>query len=88
MEDCNKPVDVISVISADGRIRPLRLRLEDENRALIRIDIDEILGTKEVPYVGVEAQIFLCRGHMEERIRTFQLKYSFRSHCWQLTHML
>ncbi len=88
MAECNKPVDVISVISADGCIRPLRLRLEDENQTLLRIDIEEIISTKEVPYVGVEAQIFLCRGRTEGRSSTFRLKYSFRSHCWLLTHML
>ena len=37
----NRPVDVISVCSADGEIRPLRLRMEDEEHKLRRIDIDQ-----------------------------------------------
>ena len=54
------PVDVISVCSASGDIRPLRLRVEDEEQGLIRVNIDEVISVKEVPYVGVEARIFLC----------------------------
>jgi len=42
------PVDVISMCSADGQIRPLRLRMEDEAHQLMRIDIDEVVSTKQV----------------------------------------
>ena len=55
------PVDVISVCSACGEIRPLRLRLEDESHQLRRVDIDEIICVKEIQYVGIEAHVFLCR---------------------------
>ena len=33
------PVDVISVCSASGEIRPLRLRVEDEEQGLIRVAV-------------------------------------------------
>jgi hypothetical protein len=51
------PVDVISVCSAAGEIRPLRLRMEDENHQLLRIDIDEVVSIKKIQYVGIEAHI-------------------------------
>ena len=51
----NKAVDVISMFSADGEIRPLRLRMEDEEHQLLRIDIDEIISMKPIEYVGIEA---------------------------------
>lgn len=78
------PVDVISVCSASGEIRPLRLRLEDEEHQLLRIDIDEVVSVKEVPYVGVEATIFLCRATVWEKKWLFQLKYTIRTHTWSL----
>ncbi len=84
MENKEQPVDVISVCHADGSIRPLRLRLEQEDKALVRIDIEEILGTKEIPYTGVEAIIFHCRGRCGEYASTFRLKYLFRKHSWHL----
>ena len=80
----NCPVDVISVCSANGEIRPLRLRMEDEGHQLLRIDIDEVVSRKEIQYVGIEAHIFLCRAWVREREWLFELKYTIRSHTWCL----
>ena len=48
------PVDVISMCSAGGEIRPLRLRWEQTHQ-LLRVDIDEVISVKNVQYVGIEA---------------------------------
>jgi hypothetical protein len=80
----NKPVDVISVCSADGELKPLRLRLEDEQHQLLRIDIDEIISMKPIQYVGIEAQIFLCKATVQGKEWLFELKYTIRTHNWRL----
>ncbi len=84
MEQKNCPVDVISVCSANGDIRPLRLRMEDEKHQLLRVDIDEVISSKPVQYVGIEAHIFLCRATVRGKQWLFELKYTIRSHCWSL----
>lgn len=76
------PVDVISVCSANGDIRPLRLRLEDEKHQLLRVDIDEVVSCREVQYVGIEAHIYLCRATVYGKKWLFELKYTIRSHSW------
>jgi len=78
----NQPVDVISVCSADGKIRPLRLRMEDEEHQLLRVDIDEIISMKPIQYVGIEAQIFLCKAVVKGKEWLFELKYTIRTHNW------
>lgn len=88
MEQAMYPVDVISVCSAEGDIRPLRLRVENQEQEKIRINIIEAVKIKEIPYAGVEAHIFLCRGRAEERELVFELKYTFRSHSWCLLQRL
>ncbi len=80
----NSAVDVISVCSADGEIRPLRLRMEDEEHQLLRIDIEEIVNMKPVQYAGIEAQIFLCKATVKGKEWMFELKYTIRSHNWRL----
>ncbi len=82
MEQKICPVDVISVCSANGDIRPLRMRMEDENHGLLRVDIDEVISMKPVQFVGIEAHIFLCRATVEGRHWLFELKYTIRSHNW------
>ena len=80
----NLPVDVISVCSADGQIRPLRLRMEDEEHQLLRVDIEEIVSMKPVQFVGIEAQIFLCKATVKGKQWLFELKYTIRTHNWCL----
>lgn len=75
-------VDVICVCSANGEIRPLRIRLEDDENQLIRVDIEEVVRTRQIDYVGIEAQIFTCRARIGGRMRSFDLKYTFRTHSW------
>ena len=78
----NQPVDVISMCSVDGEIRPLRLRMEDEEHQLLRVDIDEIISMKPIQYVGIEAQIFLCKAMVKGKEWLFELKYTIRTHNW------
>ena len=78
------PVDVISVCNADGSIRPLRWRFEDESRQVLRVNIDQILDTRELSHVGAEAQLYVCRAILWDRPWTFELKYSIRSHSWSI----
>ncbi len=82
MEQKICPVDVISICSADGQIRPLRLRMEDEEHSLLRVDIDEVISVKQIQYVGIEAFVFLCRAMVREKQWLFELKYTVRTHTW------
>lgn len=88
MEQKNCPVDVISVCSASGDIRPLRIRLEDEAHQLLRVNIDEVISVKQIQYVGIEAHVFLCRATVGEKEWLFELKYTIRTHTWCLIRMV
>jgi len=82
------PVDVISVCSAEGKIRPLRLQLYNENQMHFRVDILEVLSVKEIPYTGVEANVYTCKARTEGHVMILELKYTFRSHKWCLLRKL
>lgn len=84
MEDKICPVDVIAMYSANGDILPLRLRMEDEYHQLLRVDIEEVISSKKIQYVGIEACVFLCRATVQGRQWLFELKYTIRSHSWCL----
>ena len=84
MDERNTPIDVISVCSADGEIKPLRFRMEGEDHTLRRIDIAQVISTRKIQYVGIEAHIFLCKAQVEGKEWLFELKYTIRTHCWCL----
>lgn len=84
MEQNLFPVDVISMCSAEGEIRPLRLRMMDGEQAMQRIDIEAVVKDWEIPYAGVEAHVFRCRARSAGQELMLELKYTFRSHTWCL----
>lgn len=88
MSGTNIPVDVICVCSADGMIRPLRFRLEQDDCCQLRIDIDEIISTQSIHHTGAEAQIYRCRAVVADHVWMFDLKYLIRSHRWCLSQRL
>lgn len=84
MEKNTCPVDVISMCSAAGDIYPLRLRILDDNRQYIRVDIDEVVCCKKIQYVGNESHVFICKATVHGRAWLFELKYAIRDHNWSL----
>ena len=80
----NRPIEMLSVCGADGTLRPVRFRYEDEAHALETVQVSEVVSCKEVQYVGVEALIFLCRVRVAELERLLELKYTVRTHRWVL----
>ncbi len=78
------PVDVIAMCSADGEIRPLRFRMENESQEFLRVDIDELISVKKIQYVGIEAYVFLCRATAATEQWLIELKYTIRTHTWCL----
>ena len=84
MTQNNTPIDVICVCSAGGEMKPLRFQIKDSQHQMVRVNVDEVISVREIPYVGVEAKIYLCRGMVKGVQRLFELKYSIRTQCWRL----
>lgn len=74
------PVDVIALSSASGELRPLRLRLKGDQR----VEIEAVVKTTDITYVGVESTIFLCRGICAGQRILLELRYYLRTHTWWL----
>ena len=66
MEQKNRPVEMISICSTEGRILPVRFRFEAEDRSIRTVSISEVVSTKEISYVGIEAILYFCKAQMEE----------------------
>ena len=85
---CNLPIQLLAVCDADGQIRPLRFRLEDEEHQLQTVAIHQVISVREVQYVGIGALIFLCRARLGRRDRLFELRYTISTHRWVLMRFL
>ena len=83
----NMPVDVISSCVADGRLRPYRLRLE-EDHALQVFSILQILSDKEIKPAGQPMISYICRIGSQEQSRLAELRYHISRHRWCLYRLL
>lgn len=79
-----KTVDVISVCDAEGEILPLRMQMVDENRQLLRVRIQDAYVMERIQHIGAESVIFYCRAQVHDRVLSFRLQYTYRSHIWHL----
>lgn len=79
---------MISVCDTVGNIRPLRFRFEDEVHQLQTVHIAEIICSKSVCYVGMEALLYVCKAEIDGRERMFELRYTIKNHIWMLFRMI
>ena len=84
MRQRNIPVQVIAHCDADGAIRPLRFRFEDDGHAVHTVRIDEVADCRHVEYLGIETFVFLCKASGDGAERMFELRYTVRTHRWVL----
>ena len=84
MTRTNVPVQMLASCGTDGELRPLRFRLEEPDHTLSTVNVTELVNTRKVDYVGLEAFVFLCRADMDGREKLFELKYTVRTHRWVL----
>ena len=84
MEQLLQPVDVIALWGADGKIQPLRLRMQGGSGPQ-RVDVLQILQEKQWNHYGWEGTQFLCvvRTGITECVVT--LFYSQRHRCWSIS---
>lgn len=85
---CNIPVEILTVCGTDGRLQPIRFRLEDEAHQLHTVSVGQVISVKEVQYVGIEALVYLCKAEFRGRERLFELRYTVSTHRWVLLRMV
>jgi hypothetical protein len=84
MTRTNVPVEMLACCGPDGELRPLRFRFEAPDHLLHTVSITELVDSRRVEYVGLEAFVYLCRATMDGAEKLFELKYTVRTHRWVL----
>lgn len=80
----NVQIEMICVCAADGKLTPLRFRLEDETHCLQTVSIAQVLVSKPIQYAGIDAIQYLCKASIDGKERLFELRYTVKTHRWSL----
>ncbi len=77
-------IDVNATFNPVGDIKPVYVRLEDENHELHTYKIQSINQTKDEKYSGINARVFYCSILESEIAKEIVIRYHFQSHKWTL----
>ncbi|MDF2820279.1 MAG: hypothetical protein K0R15_720 [Clostridiales bacterium] len=88
MQTNNIPVEAISVCNTIGDIRPMRIRLEDDNHQLMILNVNEIIYSKECNLSGIISYRYGCKVHIHGVERLIELMYNVQSHKWTILKIL
>jgi hypothetical protein len=84
----NQPIEMISLCTVDGALRPLRFRYEDDGHCLQTIKVNEVLVAKELNYVGLQSYLFICKALSGNQEILFELRYTVKTHNWVLFRII
>ena len=82
MDALNRPVEMIATCSPAGELCPARFRVEGADGEQITVRIRKIRAAEEIAYRGVEGYRFSCLAVIGGRLRSFELRYTVRTHRW------
>jgi hypothetical protein len=78
------PVDVNATFNTVGGIKPIYIRLEDEEHRLHTYKISGIEYSQEDKHAGSTTIVFVCYIEDEGIQKQLKLSYSLNSHKWVL----
>ena len=77
-------IEMICVCGADGKLTPLRFRMEDEENCLRTVAITQVLVSKPIQYAGIDAIQYLCKVLFDATEHLFELRYTLKTHRWSI----
>jgi hypothetical protein len=80
------PVDVNATFNVQGKIKPVYIRLEDEEHVLQTYKIESIVFSREEKYAGVEALLYCCNIRVGDCMQMINIKYHIKTHQWILAN--
>lgn len=80
----SQQIEMISVCGTDGKLTPLRFRMEDESQCLRTVAITQVVCMKVIQYAGIDAIQYLCKAMLDGRERLFELRYTIATHRWSV----
>ncbi len=77
-------VEMISVCGADGKMTPIRFRMETESQCMQVVPVTQVMHTTPIQYAGIDAIQYLCKGQVNDCEKLFELRYTLKTHCWSI----
>ena len=84
MKLVNRPIDVLTLNEADGKIRPYRFRIKSEKDENKVVKVDRVIVTNTIKKNGTHFKNFRCESHCDDKIVIYELMYEYLTCKWVL----
>ncbi|MHC1747224.1 MAG: hypothetical protein AB9856_02400 [Cellulosilyticaceae bacterium] len=88
MQFNNKPIETICKCNTLGEIIPLRIRLENDEHALVTGNITEIIYVNENNFAGIKTLEYGCKVVMDQVEHLLEIRYCVSVHKWTIRKVL
>lgn len=79
-----QPIEVVSYTDSKGNIKPLRLRLQNEDETLKVIKVDKVIIKEIEKLAGNTMFVFKCQSLIDNVMKLFEIKYDLKTCKWML----
>ncbi|MDR3594325.1 hypothetical protein [Clostridium sp.] len=83
MKVVSKKIEMVAYFKKDGRINPIRFRIEEENKYQV-IKIEKIISIDLEKLCGNKMWVFTCSAVIGNIEKIFELKYDIEMCSWIL----
>jgi len=83
MKVVSKKIDMIAYFKKDGKINPIKFRIEEEDKCQV-IKIEKIISTDLEKLCGNRMWVFTCSAVVNGMEKIFELKYDLEGFRWVL----
>ena len=79
-----KPIEVVSYTDTKGDVKPLRIRIQNDDETLNVIRVDKVITKQMEKLAGNYMLVFKCESLIDNTSRLFEIKYELQTCKWIL----
>lgn len=78
-----KKIEMIAYFDKDGKVKPLRFRLEEDDANTV-VKINKIITIDSEKYCGNKMLVYTCSAVINNVEKVFEIKFDIEGHRWIL----
>lgn len=84
----NTPIQMASVTDRTGYIHPQWFKYQDENRMIVKVDIERVMCQETVKYAGIFEKRIICSMIVNDIRCVAEFRYNIESQRWRIFQVI
>ncbi|MBR2403552.1 MAG: hypothetical protein IKB01_12450 [Lachnospiraceae bacterium] len=84
----NTPIQMATVTDSTGYIHPKWFKFQDENRMIVKIDIERVMCQETVKYAGIFEKRVICSMVVNDIRCVAEFRYNIESQRWRIFQVI